>query len=44
MEEGENKLIQSKSVWLEICAVFFRDGVEKMMRDEICCVFFHVIN
>jgi hypothetical protein len=24
--------------WLEICAIFFRDGVEEMMRNTSCFI------
>ena len=44
MKNSENKMIQPEK-WLEICAIFSRDGVEEMMKISSCFIIvFHVDN
>jgi hypothetical protein len=31
-------------IWLEICAIFFRDGVDEMMRNASCFIILFLVN
>ena len=45
MENGENRVIRFLTKWLEICVIFFRDGVEEMKKNKNCFVIWiHVDN
>ena len=43
MENIEIKLSWPKK-WLEICATFFKDGVEEMMKNASCYIILFLVN